>query len=47
MELLIMIQTLRLDSAARITAVMPYMCYSRSDKKTSRACPSPPAWWRT
>lgn len=33
MELLIMLQTLRLDSAGRITAVMPYMCYARSDKK--------------
>jgi ribose-phosphate pyrophosphokinase len=33
MELLIMMQTLRLDSAARITAVVPYMCYARSDKK--------------
>ncbi|MBL0347326.1 MAG: ribose-phosphate pyrophosphokinase-like domain-containing protein [Anaerolineales bacterium] len=33
MELLIMIQTLRLDSAARITAVVPYLCYGRSDKK--------------
>lgn len=32
MELLIMLQTLRLDSAGRITAVFPYMCYSRSDK---------------
>ncbi|MEB2333031.1 MAG: ribose-phosphate pyrophosphokinase [Anaerolineaceae bacterium] len=33
MELLIMIQTIRLDSAARITAVVPYLCYGRSDKK--------------
>jgi ribose-phosphate pyrophosphokinase len=33
MELLILIQTLRLDSAARITAVVPYLCYARSDKK--------------
>ncbi|MES0361208.1 MAG: ribose-phosphate diphosphokinase, partial [Anaerolineales bacterium] len=33
MELLIMLQTLRLDSAGRITAVVPYICYARSDKK--------------
>jgi ribose-phosphate pyrophosphokinase len=33
MELLIMLQTLRLDSAGRITAVIPYLCYARSDKK--------------
>ena len=33
MELLIMLQTLRLDSAGRITAVLPYLCYARSDKK--------------
>lgn len=33
MELLIMLQTLRLDSASRITAVVPYMPYARSDKK--------------
>lgn len=33
MELLIMLQTLRLDSAARVTAVVPYLCYARSDKK--------------
>ncbi len=32
MELLIMIQTMRLDFAGRITAVIPYLCYSRSDK---------------
>ena len=39
MELLIMIQTLRLDSAARITAVLPYMCYGRSDKKDQPRVP--------
>jgi ribose-phosphate pyrophosphokinase len=33
MELLILIQTLKLDSAGRITAVVPYLCYGRSDKK--------------
>ncbi len=33
MELLILLQTLRLDLAARITAVVPYLCYARSDKK--------------
>ena len=33
MELLIMLQTLKLDSAGRITAVVPYMTYARSDKK--------------
>lgn len=33
MELLIMLQTLRLDSAARVTAVVPYLAYARSDKK--------------
>jgi ribose-phosphate pyrophosphokinase len=39
MELLIMIQTLRLDSASRITAVVPYMCYGRSDKKDQPRVP--------
>lgn len=33
MELLIMLQTLRLDSAGRVTAVVPYLAYARSDKK--------------
>ncbi|HWQ83553.1 MAG TPA: ribose-phosphate diphosphokinase [Anaerolineales bacterium] len=33
MELLIMLQCLRLDSAARVTAVIPYLAYARSDKK--------------
>ncbi len=39
MELLIMIQTARLDSAARITAVVPYLCYARSDKKDQPRVP--------
>jgi ribose-phosphate pyrophosphokinase len=39
MELLIMIQTVRLDSAARITAVVPYLCYGRSDKKDQPRVP--------
>jgi len=39
MELLIMIQTLRLDSAARITAVIPYLAYGRSDKKDQPRVP--------
>ena len=33
MELLITLQTLRLDSAGRVTAVVPYLCYARTDKK--------------
>lgn len=39
MELLITLQTLRLDSAARITAVVPYLCYGRSDKKDQPRVP--------
>ncbi len=39
MELLILIQTVRLDSAARITAVVPYLCYARSDKKDQPRVP--------
>lgn len=39
MELLILLQTLRLDSAARITAVVPYLCYARSDKKDKPRVP--------
>ena len=39
MEMLIMIQTIRLDSAARITAVVPYLTYGRSDKKDQPRVP--------
>jgi ribose-phosphate pyrophosphokinase len=39
MELLILMQTLRLDSAARVTAVVPYLCYARSDKKDQPRIP--------
>jgi ribose-phosphate pyrophosphokinase len=39
MELLIMLQTLRLDSASRVTAVIPYLCYARSDKKDQPRIP--------
>lgn len=39
MELLILMQTLRLDSAARVTAVIPYLCYARSDKKDQPRIP--------
>jgi len=39
MELLITLQTLRLDSAARVTAVVPFLCYARSDKKDQPRVP--------
>ncbi|MFN2144596.1 MAG: ribose-phosphate diphosphokinase [Anaerolineales bacterium] len=39
MELLIMLQTLQLDSAGRITAVVPYLAYARSDKKDQPRVP--------
>ncbi len=39
MELLITLQTLRLDSAARVTAVIPFLCYARSDKKDQPRVP--------
>lgn len=39
MELLITVQTLRLDSAARITVVIPYLAYGRSDKKDQPRVP--------
>ncbi|MBN1230618.1 MAG: ribose-phosphate diphosphokinase [Anaerolineales bacterium] len=39
MELLIMLQTLQLDSAARVTAVIPHLTYARSDKKDQPRIP--------
>lgn len=39
MELLITLQTLRLDSASRVTAVVPYMAYAKSDKKDQPRVP--------
>ena len=36
---LILLQTLYLDFAARLTAVVPYMCYARSDKKDQPRVP--------
>lgn len=39
MEMLIMAQTLKLDSAGRITLVFPYMCYGRSDRKDQPRVP--------
>lgn len=39
MELLITLNTLKLDSAARITAVIPYLAYGRSDKKDQPRVP--------
>ncbi len=39
LELLIAVQTLRLDSAARITVVIPYLAYARSDKKDQPRVP--------
>jgi ribose-phosphate pyrophosphokinase len=39
MELLIAIQTLKLDSAGRITVVVPYLAYARSDKKDQPRVP--------
>lgn len=39
MELLIMIDTIRRDSAGRITAVVPYFSYGRTDKKDQPRVP--------
>ena len=47
MELLIMIDAAKRASAGRVTAVVPYYGYGRTDKKTSPECPSPLDWCRT
>ncbi len=39
MELLIILQTLKLDSVGRLTSVVPYLCYARSDKKDQPRVP--------
>jgi ribose-phosphate pyrophosphokinase len=39
MELLITLRTLKQDSADRVTAVVPYLCYARSDKKDQPRIP--------
>src|SRR5512136_984963 len=39
LELLIAVQTLKLDSAGRITVVIPYLAYARSDKKDQPRVP--------
>ncbi len=39
MELLIMLDTVKRDSAGRITAVIPYLAYGRSDKKDQPRVP--------
>ena len=39
MELLIMIDAAKRSSASRITAVMPYFCYARQDRKSASRTP--------
>src|SRR5207248_10979782 len=50
MELLIMIDAFKRASAGRITAVMPFYSYGRSDKRTNPGFRTPwplaPKWWR-
>ena len=47
MELLIMIDAAKRASAGRITAVIPYYAYGRTDKKDQPASPSRAGWWPT
>ena len=47
MELLIMIDAFKRASAGRITAVIPYYAYGRSDKKDQPGYRSRRAWWPT
>ena len=47
MELLIFIDTFRRELAGRITVVVPYYGYGRTDKKDQPGCQSRPGWWPT
>ena len=47
MQLLIYIDTMKRDSAGRVTAVVPYSAMAAPTRRISRACPSPLAWWPT